>query len=358
MDSTFWAGKRVLITGHTGFKGGWLSLWLKLKGAEVVGYALKPPTEPSFFVACELDRHITSINGDVRDLEQLKSVMQQFQPEIVVHMAAQALVRASYADPVDTYTTNVMGTANLLEAVRHSSSPKTVLIITSDKCYQNFEWDWGYREIDPMGGFDPYSCSKGCAELITSSYRNSYFQIDSYREHGVAIASARAGNVIGGGDWALDRLVPDIWTATVAGRPVQIRYPETIRPWQHVLDPLYGYMCLMERLHDKDKGFEYAQGWNFGPMDANCQPVLNILQEFKNILGDRFNWSHDGSQHPHEAKFLKLDCSKAHRRLGWKSKLNLPTLIAWTIEWYQAFHDGEDVKVLSEKQIEKYEECL
>jgi CDP-glucose 4,6-dehydratase len=356
MDDSFWSGKRVFITGHTGFKGGWLSLWLTLKGAAVIGYALQPPTASNFFESCDLESHIRSIDGDVRDFDRLASALKQHQPEIVIHMAAQALVRPSYANPVETYATNVMGTAHLLEAVRHCAGIKTVLIITSDKCYENREWDWGYREIDPMGGHDPYACSKGCAELITSSFRRSFFPIERYDEHGVSIASARAGNVIGGGDWALDRLVPDIWKATAAGDQVKIRYPHTIRPWQHVLDPLHGYICLMEKMH-KDGG-QYAEGWNFGPDDANCKPVLSILSEFKNILGDRFNWEHDGGSHPHEAKFLKLDCSKARRRLAWKSKLDLATTIAWTIEWYDGFQRGEDMKRLSENQIKHYEELL
>jgi CDP-glucose 4,6-dehydratase len=356
MNNSFWNGKRVLVTGHTGFKGGWLSLWLHLKGAEVIGFALEPPTEPSFFAACKLDKHITSILGDVRDFEHLMSVGEKYHPEIVVHMAAQALVRPSYVNPIETYAINVMGTVNLLEVVRHCSSVKSVLIITSDKCYKNREWEWGYREIDPMGGHDPYSCSKGCAELITSSFRNSYFAKDLYHEHGVAIASARAGNVIGGGDWAQDRLVPDIWKATVAQSPVQIRYPHTVRPWQHVLDPLHGYMCLVEKLHEEGTG--YAGGWNFGPDDGNCQPVISILNEFKDILGEQFNWSHDGGHHPHESQFLKLDCSKAHRHLAWKSKLDLPSTIAWTLEWYQGFLNGEDMIRLSEKQIRHYEESI
>lgn len=356
MEESFWSGKRVLITGHTGFKGGWLSLWLRLKGAEVVGYALEPPTNPSLFSACSLDQHITSILGDVRDIDHLTSISEKYQPEIVVHMAAQALVRPSYINPIETYEINVIGTANLLEVIRRCSTVKAVLIITSDKCYENREWDWGYREIDAMGGYDPYSCSKGCAELITSSFRSSYFQSDLYHEHGVAIASARAGNVIGGGDWAQDRLVPDIWKSAVAGNPVKIRYPDTVRPWQHVLDPLHGYISLMEKLFMQ--GAAYAEGWNFGPNDDNCQPVSNILNEFTRILGDSFKWSHDGSPHPHEAKMLKLDSSKARLRLAWKPKLDLSTAVAWTIEWYQAFQKGEDVKKISEKQIIQYEEQL
>ncbi|MFH2066098.1 MAG: CDP-glucose 4,6-dehydratase [Pseudomonadota bacterium] len=356
MDDLFWHGKRVLITGHTGFKGGWLSLWLSLKGAIVTGYALKPPTDPSFFAKCRLDQCMTSVIGDIRDFEYLMSVAKQHQPEIVIHMAAQALVRPSYNNPIETYETNVMGTVNLLEVVRQLPGVKAVLIITSDKCYENREWEWGYREIDPMGGYDPYACSKGCAELITASFRNSYFSDSLYHDHGVALASARAGNVIGGGDWAQDRLVPDIWKSIEAGDSVQIRYPGTVRPWQHVLDPLHGYICLVEKLYND--GVEYAEGWNFGPDDSNCQPVLNLLKEFKHILGDRFNWSQDGNQHPHEAKMLKLDSSKARRRISWKPRLDLRTAIAWTIEWYRNSHHDSDIKGVSEKQIRTYEELL
>ena len=354
MNESFWAGKRVFITGHTGFKGGWLSLWLRMKGAEVIGYALNPPTDPSFFVKCQLERDIISLTGDVRDFDHLLSVVKQYKPEIVIHMAAQSLVRPSYINPVETYQSNVMGTVNLLEAVRQCRGVKAVLIITSDKCYENREWDWGYREIDPMGGYDPYACSKGCAELITSSYRNSFFPSDLYLEHGVAVASARAGNVIGGGDWAKDRLIPDIWRAVEAGEQVQIRYPATVRPWQHVLDPLHGYICLIEKL--VAQGMPFAEGWNFGPDDSNCQPVSNILNEFQNIIGERFQWNHDGGSHPHEARMLKLDSSQARRRLSWKPKLDLSTAIAWTVDWYQHSEQGADMKPISEKQIKTFED--
>lgn len=356
MDDSFWPGKRVLMTGHTGFKGGWLSLWLSLKGAQVIGYALDPPTDPSFFAACSLDQRMTSINGDVCDPEHLSSVADRHRPEVVIHMAAQSLVRRSYQNPVETFTTNVMGTVNVLEAVRHCPGIKSVLIITSDKCYDNREWYWGYREIDPMGGYDPYASSKGCAELVTSSYRNSFFPVESYTDHGIAVASARAGNVIGGGDWAQDRLVPDICSAALAGKPVKIRSPKAVRPWQHVLDPLHGYICLLERLQNEGAGF--AEGWNFGPEDANCQPVSRVLSGLKKHMGDRLEWSLDGDNHPHEAQYLRLDCSKAHQRLNWRPRIDLDTALAWTVEWYQAFHDGHDVYSLSETQIKRYEDKL
>lgn len=354
MGDTFWQDKRVLITGHTGFKGGWLSLWLVKKGAVVIGYALDPPTQPNFFSACRLGDCVTSIIGDIRNLENLKSTFMGTEPEIVIHMAAQALVRTSYKDPVDTYTTNIMGTVNVLEAVRQCPSVNTVLIITSDKCYENREWYWGYRETDPMGGHDPYACSKGCAELVTSSYRKSFFPALEFQTHGVALASARAGNVIGGGDWAQDRLIPDIFRAVLAGREVEIRYPDAIRPWQHVLDPLHGYLCLLERMHSDC--IDFADGWNFGPDNANCQPVSQILSALKEILGSRLVWSQDGQSHPHEATYLKLDCSRAYHRLQWRPKLDLYTALEWTAEWYNVFNDGDDVALLSEIQIKRYEE--
>jgi CDP-glucose 4,6-dehydratase len=353
MDDSFWPSKRVLITGHTGFKGGWLSLWLSEKGSKVIGYALDPPTEPSFFDACGLSERMISIHGDVRNLEHLTSAANQYQPELVVHMAAQALVRPSYQNPIETFATNVMGTVNVLEMVRRCPSIKTVLIITSDKCYDNREWYWGYREIDPMGGYDPYACSKGCAELVTSSFRNSFFPEASYTDHGVAIASARAGNVIGGGDWAQDRLVPDICKAAMAGDPVRIRNPKAVRPWQHVLDPLHGYICLMEKL--AEAGTEFAEGWNFGPEDVNCQPVSQIVSDIKGFWGNRLVWTQDDGDHPHEAGYLKLDCSKARQRLNWIPRLDLAAALAWTVEWYQAYQNGDDVSSLSKEQIKRYE---
>ncbi|WP_155323159.1 CDP-glucose 4,6-dehydratase [Desulfosarcina ovata] len=354
MDPIFWKDKSILITGHTGFKGGWLSLWLSILDANVIGFSLQPPTNPSFFDACGLSQRITSINGDVRDIDSLKTVCEESKPEVLVHMAAQPIVRQSYEDPIETYATNVMGTVNVLETARQCESIKVVLIITSDKCYENREWPWGYREIDPMGGFDPYSCSKGCAELITASYRQSFFADISCTQHAVAVASARAGNVIGGGDWGKDRLIPDIFKSVAAGTPLQIRSPEAIRPWQHVLDPLHGYLRLIERLYNE--GNTFSDGWNFGPFDSNCQTVAWILLELKQSLGDRLQWVQDKGPHPHEAHFLKLDCSKAHQRLNWRPKLDLATALQWTAEWYQGFERGDDILALSEKQIERFKE--
>ncbi len=283
VSPAFWKGKRVLVTGHTGFKGSWLSLWLQSMDAQVVGYALAPPTNPSLFEVAEVAKGMTSIIGDIRDLEHLRRVFAEHKPEIVIHMAAQPLVRYSYIEPVETYSTNVMGTVNLLEAVRSTGSVKAVVNVTSDKCYENREWVWGYRENEAMGGYDPYSNSKGCAELVTSAYRNSYFHPEKYGTHGVAIASGRAGNVIGGGDWAGDRLIPDIVRAIMQGKPVNIRSPHAIRPWQHVLEPLSGYLVLAQKLYEE--GAAYAEGWNFGPNDEDAKPVQWIVEKLTQGLG-------------------------------------------------------------------------
>ena len=284
VSDNFWRGKRVFMTGHTGFKGSWLSLWLQSMGAQVVGYALAPPTNPSLFEVAEVGKGMTSIIGDIRDLEKLRAVFTEHKPDIVIHMAAQPLVRYSYIEPVETYATNVMGTVNLLEAVRSTPSVKAVVNITSDKCYENREWVWGYRENEAMGGYDPYSSSKGCAELVASAYRNSYFHPDKYQQHGVAIASARAGNVIGGGDWAGDRLIPDILRAIVLGEPVHIRSPHAIRPWQHVLEPLSGYLQLAQKLYTD--GTAYAEGWNFGPNEEDAKPVQWIVEKLTESWGE------------------------------------------------------------------------
>ncbi len=353
MNRTFWKGKKVLITGHTGFKGGWLAIWLQKLGADVLGYALSPPTEPSLFEVARVADGMTSITGDVRDLEHLKAVVAEHRPEIVIHMAAQALVRYSYRNPVETYATNVMGTVNVLEAVRQTESVRVVVNVTSDKCYENKEWVWGYRENEPMGGHDPYSSSKGCAELVTSAYRNSYFPVADYPRHGVAIASARAGNVIGGGDWAQDRLVPDVVNAFMEGRPVIIRSPRAIRPWQHVLEPLSGYLCLAEQLWER--GAELAQGWNFGP-DDDARPVLWIVKYLADLWGEGAGWELDSAEHPHEAHYLKLDCSKAKSLLAWSPRLRLTTALEWTVEWYQGYRRDEDMRCLTEAQIARYED--
>ncbi|MHB8741998.1 MAG: CDP-glucose 4,6-dehydratase [Sulfuricaulis sp.] len=353
IDTGFWKGKAVFITGHTGFKGSWLSLWLQSMGATVTGFSLPPPTDPSLFVVARVHQGMESINGDIRDLEQLQTAMQRCKPEIVVHMAAQSLVRYSYQDPIDTYSTNVMGTVNVLEAVRRVGSVKAVINVTSDKCYENREWVWGYRENEPMGGHDPYSSSKGCAELVTSAYRRSFFNTDDYASHGVALASVRAGNVIGGGDWARDRLIPDIIRAIEKRIPVLIRSPDAIRPWQHVLEPLSGYLLLAERLYRE--GVKYAEGWNFGPADTDAQPVRWIVQKLCDAWGDGASWKPDTQTGPHEAHYLKLDCSKARISLGWKPVWSLQQAIAKIVAWQKAASGNGNMRTLTLSQIADYQ---
>ncbi len=352
MNPSFWRGKKVFISGHTGFKGSWLSLWLQSMGAKVVGYALDVPTKPSLFEVAEVGKGMTSIIGDIRDLEKLCAVFAEHKPEIVIHMAAQSLVRYSYIEPVETYSTNVMGTVNLLEAVRSTASVKAVVNITSDKCYENRELVWGYRENEAMGGYDPYSSSKGCAELVAAAYRNSYFHPKRYQQHGVAIASARAGNVIGGGDWARDRLIPDILHAISDGRAVVIRSPHAIRPWQHVLEPLNGYLQLAQKLYEE--GAPFAEGWNFGPNDEDAKPVQWIVEKLMEQWGDDASWELDNADHPHEAHYLKLDCSKAKMQLDWKPRWNLTHTLAMIIAWQRAYMMKEDMNVKTLEQIGAY----
>lgn len=354
MNPTFWRGKRVLLTGHTGFKGSWLALWLQSAGAEVIGYSLPAPTQPSLFEVANVADGMTSVIGDVRDLAALQTTMAEHQPEIVLHLAAQPLVRYSYQYPVETYATNVMGTVNFLEAVRHTPSVRVAVVITSDKCYENREWVWGYREDEPMGGHDPYSNSKGCAELVTAAYRSSYFAPETFASHRVALASVRAGNVIGGGDWALDRLIPDMIKAFQAGQPVLIRNPHAIRPWQHVLEPLSGYLLLAEKLWES--GPDCAEGWNFGPQDEDARPVSWIVDRLTHLWGDGATWQLDEGPHPHEASYLKLDCSKAKMRLGWTPQLTLATTLEWIVEFYRGFYTGANARQIAEAQISRYQE--
>lgn len=344
--------RRVLITGHTGFKGSWLCILLNKLGADVYGYALEPPTNPSLYVEAEIDDLVTSYIGDIRDFESLRKVISIVQPEIVFHMAAQPLVRMSYKFPIETYSINVMGTVHLLEACRLIPSVRAIVNVTSDKCYENKEWHWGYRENEPMGGYDPYSNSKGCAELVTSSYRNSYFNPKDYHNHGVAIASARAGNVIGGGDWAEDRLLPDFFRAIMQRKEVIIRSPYAIRPWQHVLEPLSGYLTLAEKLFSE--GPKYGEGWNFGPDDFNSKNVEWIINSICHIWGEGASYSIDGNPHPHEANYLKLDCSKVLAELNWFPRWNIQTTIETIVYWNKAFLKGENIRNITEEQIEKY----
>ena len=353
MTADFWRGKRVFMTGHTGFKGSWLSLWLQSMGAEVTGYALTPPTNPSLFEVANVAQGMTSIIADIRDLSKLQKAMQVAQSDIVIHMAAQPLVRYSYVEPVETYSTNVMGTVHVLESVRHTPSVKAVVVVTTDKCYENKEWPWGYRENEPMGGYDPYSNSKGCAELVTAAYRNSYFHTDKYQDHGVAIGSGRAGNVIGGGDWAEDRLIPDIMRAINSSQPVSIRNPHSTRPWQHVLEPLSGYLLLAQKLYEE--GPNFAEAWNFGPNDDDAKPVDWILDNLTKTWGEGASWKLDVGNHPHEAHYLKLDCSKAKARLHWQPRWSLATAIDQICVWHKAHLAGEGMQAMCLRQIKQYE---
>jgi len=352
IDKNFWKKKRVLITGHTGFKGSWLCLWVHSLGAIVTGYALTPPTDPSLFELCKIDNLFTSITGDVRNSELLNKAMLAASPEIIIHMAAQSLVRDSYKDPVGTYSTNVMGTLNLFEAVRKCKSIKAVINVTTDKCYENREWLWGYRENEPMGGYDPYSNSKACSELVTSSYRSSFFNPKDYDTHGIGIASARSGNVIGGGDWAPDRLIPDCVRSILKGEKILIRNPQAIRPWQHVLEPLSGYLMLAEKLYEK--GPRYGEPWNFGPNDDDVKPVEWIVKKVCEKWGHNALYEIDKRKHPHEANYLKLDCSKAKTKLEWHPKWNIEQAIDKVIEWTLAYKENKDLTEGCLKQIDEY----
>ena len=347
INPAFWAGKRVLLTGHTGFKGSWLGLWLQSMGATLRGVALAPPTGPVLFDVARVAEGMEHRIADIRDFTAVKSQMDEFRPEIVIHMAAQPLVRLSYQQPIETYATNVMGTVHVLEAARHAGSVKAIVNITTDKCYENREWVWGYREDEPMGGHDPYSNSKGCAELVSAAYRKSFF-----KDSGVALGTARAGNVIGGGDWALDRLIPDTLRALQAQEPVLIRNPRAIRPWQHVLEPLSGYLLLAERLYAQDQAD--AEGWNFGPRDEDARPVQWIVERLCETWGDGASWTLQPGNHPHEASFLKLDISKARQRLHWNPRWSLETALTRITEWHQAWLAGRDMRALCLNQIAQY----
>jgi CDP-glucose 4,6-dehydratase len=332
INPVFWKGKRIFLTGNTGFKGSWLSIWLESLGAEVLGFSLPPPTDPNLFTLAALNKSMCWTQGDVRDREKLAESLINANPDIVIHMAAQSLVRESYVDPVGTYATNVMGTVHLLEAVRQCDSVRAVVVVTTDKCYENQEWVWGYRENEPMGGYDPYSNSKGCAELVTSAYRRSFFNSANYgKKHQVALASARAGNVVGGGDYAKDRLIPDIIRALQQNEQVLIRSPHAIRPWQHVLEPLSGYLTLAEHLFEQ--GVEFAEGWNFGPNDSDAKPVSWIVEHLCSIWPGNKGYLINTNPQPHEASYLKLDISKATTRLGWAPKWNLSTTVKSIVDW-------------------------
>jgi CDP-glucose 4,6-dehydratase len=353
MNPSFWRGKRVFLTGHTGFKGSWLSLWLQQLGADVTGFALAPPSSPSLFDTAGVAHGMRSLRGDIRDPAALRQALHDARPDIVIHMAAQALVRHSYADPVETYSTNVMGLVHLFEAVRATPGVRAVVNVTSDKCYENREWVWGYREDEPMGGYDPYSNSKGCAELVTSAYRSSFFNPADHARHGLALGSGRAGNVIGGGDWAQDRLIPDMMRAIAAGQPVRIRSPHAIRPWQHVLEPLSGYLTLAEHLYEQGPAF--AEGFNFGPHDTDARPVEWIVGRLCAAWGDGAAWELDGAPQPHEATYLKLDCSKARARLGWQPRWTLAETLVRIVDWHKAHAAGADMRAVTLAQIASYQ---
>ena len=350
--SNFWQSKKVLITGHTGFKGSWLSFWLQSLGADVVGYALSPPTEPNLFNILKVAEGMNSVSGDVLNADDFHNVIAKYRPEIVFHLAAQALVRESYDNPLKTYATNVMGLVHLLEGVRHVSGIRAVVCITSDKCYQNREWVWGYREDEPMGGYDPYSSSKGCAELVAAAYRDSFFNKNKYSQHGVAVATARAGNVIGGGDWAKDRLIPDIIRSVTTGQDIILRNPHAIRPWQHVLDPLHGYLILAECLYKDGPGF--SEAWNFAP--AESQPVFQLVDQLHSLWDSHVSVKHDKSHQPHEDPYMMLDSTKARVKLGWRPALDLKTSLSWIVEWMKGFQEGANMRSVTEAQIRKYTE--
>jgi CDP-glucose 4,6-dehydratase len=348
-----WKGRRVFLTGHTGFKGSWLALWLSQRGAKVRGYALDPYTEPNLFTLASLGRLVDDVRGDIRDYAKLQAAMAEFDPEVVFHLAAQPLVRRSYADPVGTYSTNVMGTVHLLEAIRKTPSVRAVVCVTTDKCYQNQEWVWPYRENDHLGGHDPYASSKACAEIVSAAYRSSFFPIERLREHHVALATARAGNVIGGGDWSEDRLIPDLVRGFLAGQPVLIRRPNAIRPWQHVLESLNGYMILAEKLLAEPARF--ASAYNFGPNDEEAYPVEWIASRLASMWGKGAAWTGDLEPSPHETNVLRLDASKARTELKWQPRLKIETALEWTMVWYRAWSQSANMKEFTLKQIADYE---
>ncbi|MDF2944247.1 MAG: rfbG [Herbinix sp.] len=351
MDNNFWQGKKVLITGHTGFKGSWLSIWLHEMGAEVIGYALEPYSELDNYVLSGIGEKIIDIRGDIRDIKHLHEVFIQYHPEIVFHMAAQPLVRESYLNPRDTYETNVMGTMNVLECIRNTSETRIGIMITTDKCYENKEQIWGYRESDRFGGYDPYSSSKACAEILISSYRNSFFNTKEYNIHGKAIASVRAGNVIGGGDWAKDRIIPDCIRAIEQDEPIKIRCPHAVRPWEHVLEPLSGYILLAEKLFNQPT--EFSEGWNFGPEYNAFLSVWEVAKQLTQAYGKGTLIDTSDCKEPHEANLLFLDITKAKQRLGWQPRLTIEDTMELTIDWYKRYRKT-NVYELCKKQINFY----
>ncbi|UOF92769.1 CDP-glucose 4,6-dehydratase [Fodinisporobacter ferrooxydans] len=351
MDKNFWENKRVFITGHTGFKGSWLALTLHLMGAEIVGYALEPSTTPSLFQLCRINTLIKSIYGDIRNKEKVEFEINSFKPEIIFHLSAQPLVRKSYLDPYETFSTNVMGTVNILEAIRKCNSVKAVVNVTTDKVYENKEWVWGYREIDNLGGYDPYSSSKACSELVTAAYRSSFYNSESNNKH-VGIATARAGNVIGGGDWSSDRLIPDCIRSILEGKEIVIRSPESSRPWQHVLEPIKGYLILAQKLYEN--GEKFSGAWNFGPDDNDVKTVKWMVEELYKQWGGAATYKIEKKDHLHESKILKLDNSKAKSGLNWYPKWNIDYSVEKVVEWVHAYKEQNDLKEISINQIIEY----
>ena len=353
----FYKGKKVLVTGHTGFKGAWLTAWLLKRGAEVTGYALEPPTVPSLFESAGLSGMITSVKGDIRDFKGVKAVFEEQSPDIVIHMAAQSLVRRSYKEPLCTYETNVIGTVNVLEICRHTPTVRSVINVTSDKCYENRDIPQGYDENDPLGGYDPYSSSKGCSELVTRAYLRSFFNPKDYNgKHRVALASVRSGNVIGGGDWSEDRLIPDSIKAFSAGETLDIRYPDAVRPWQYVLESIYGYLLLAKRLYEDGPVFSGA--WNFGPSSEDAKPVKWIVEHMVSMWGSGAKWCTDNTEKPHEESTLRLDCSKARIKLNWEPHMDLYPALDRTVKWYKAYYAEKDMSKETFAELENFENSI
>jgi len=355
MNPDFWRTKRVFLTGHTGFKGSWLSLWLQNLGAEVIGYSLVPPSQPNLYDLADVKKGMKSIQGDILDLEHLRRALREHKPEVVLHLAAQSLVRRSYEDPSGTYATNVLGTAHILDAARVVTSVRSIVIVTSDKCYENREDHRAYREIDRLGGADPYSSSKAAAEIVTAAFRKSFFN-SAKNETRTAVASARAGNVIGGGDWASDRLIPDAMRAVLEGKDLLIRNPQAIRPWQHVLEPLSGYLTLAEKLWQDPE--QFSESWNFGPNESDNLSVSAFLECLRKLWGPGLTWKFDNGTHPHEAQFLSLDCTKSKVKLGWEPRWNLNFALEATVQWYKAHQSRQDVRLVALEQIRSYQNML
>lgn len=356
MNKQFWNNKKILLTGHTGFKGSWLSLWLQKLNADVVGFSKSIPTNPSLFELANVEDGITSIIGNVCDYNELEKTIKEFKPEIIIHMAAQAILRESYKNPIETYATNIMGTVNLFESIRKVGNVKVIVNITTDKCYLPNESSKSHIETDRLGGYDPYSSSKACSELITSSYRNSFFNPKEYEKHGISIASCRAGNVIGGGDWAKDRLIPDIMKGIMNNQTIKIRNPNSIRPWQHVLDPLNGYLSLVEKLWIS--GSEYSEGWNFGPLENDEKPVKWIVEKLIEQCSKNIKYEIDDCYNPHEENYLRLNCKKANTKLNWIPKLKLEEGLKWITEWYSQYEENKNMREVTEQQIEKFQKLL